>query len=175
LTQLKNSENAPSLSGDELDTLRDFLLETAVADVYYAFDSENASSASDATNKTVFDEIEIETLYDTELYGLTKIHKSRRIDTNQPQKKDMCEICHKDDNGIPECYNTVYEYLTAISGKEEADLHIGRVYTGVLELHHKDGNHLNNEEGNHLTVCSNIHRVETMYNEHYNNRYLHIK
>lgn len=82
LSDLKNYENAPSLSSVELDDLRDFLVETAVADVYYAFDSVNAESATKVTMKTsAFDERGIENLYDTELYGLTKTSHTRHTAT----------------------------------------------------------------------------------------------
>ena len=63
-----------------------------MADVYYAFDSTNADSATEVTTKTVFDEKEIENLYDTELYGLTKMSRARRMTTSETSTDGTNEI-----------------------------------------------------------------------------------
>ena len=81
----------------------------------------------------------------------------------------------KGDDGLPACYHSTYRRLEEIAGKLEADFNIERVYAGVLDIHHQNGNHFDNTDGNPITICSNTHRVDTMYHEHYNNRYPNIK
>ena len=80
-------------------------------------------------------------------------------------RKDHCEVCEVVD-GETVCYTAAKTSLENDGYDFTKD-----EWQKVLHVHHKDGNHFNNEPENLVTVCPNYHMGLTILEQDYLNRY----
>jgi hypothetical protein len=88
----------------------------------------------------------------------------------QFQKED-CEVCCKSDGVHADCFMLAWKSMNAYYGRTLTEEEAKEDWFKTLNIHHKDGNHFNNESSNLVTICPNVHQMITMVEEHYNNRY----
>jgi hypothetical protein len=68
------------------------------------------------------------------------------------------------------CYTDAKNAL-ADEGKELT----AEIWQKVLHVHHKNGNHFDNDPSNLVTICPNIHMAITVLEEDYLNRYPELR
>jgi hypothetical protein len=102
-------------------------------------------------------------------------------------QKDDCEVCAKSDGVHTDCFMLAWEGLndqlddtfrarSMVAGLFGVTEDIAKKHwLKVLNVHHIDGNHFNNDPSNLLTVCPNVHGMITMHGEDYLNRYPEIR
>ena len=109
-----------------------------------------------------------EQMYDN--YDLFVSSSTSIINTGYKQfRKDHCEYCEVAD-GETICYTDAKNAL-ADEGKELT----AEIWQKVLHVHHKNGNHFDNDPSNLVTICPNIHMAITVLEEDYLNRYPELR
>jgi hypothetical protein len=96
-------------------------------------------------------------------------------DQNQLHKmfrKDHCEICAVESNGLTKCENLAYDgyakqYNNFVLSREI----FSTFWKKTLNVDHINGNHFDNRPENLVTACANVHSVKGMIHQDYNNRY----
>jgi len=86
-------------------------------------------------------------------------------------KKDHCEVCKTGKDGHTNCFHSAWEGFQKIMGCKISEAEMKMLWPMCLDVHHLDGNHFNNDPLNLVTICPNVHRLVTMKNQDYNNRY----
>ncbi len=128
--------------------------------------------ASGAYDKAAENHIYLEDAYGY-LHGLVSLKKQITTSKEQEQiykwykeQNPHCEVCPKNEDGIPEC-----EANCRKDHPEDSDEEFAKNWFGVLDVDHVDGDHTNNDPKNLQTKCSNKHDYKTQKNKEYLNRY----
>lgn len=100
-------------------------------------------------------------------------------DGYQRYKKAYCECCEK--NSLSpnphhtDCFMSAYAGFKRLMNMDLRINEMEVLWPLCLHVHHKDGNHFNNDPANLVTLCPNVHAVVTMHNEDYKNRYPELR
>jgi superfamily II DNA or RNA helicase len=86
-------------------------------------------------------------------------------------KKDYCECCEVRAFGYTECWYNAWKAFKVLVTDKITETEMNILWKMCLQVHHKDGNHFNNDPKNLITICPNVHSLITMHNQDYNNRY----
>jgi len=178
--------------GIAADTIRDYDISDEqkrfILEYYIEFSSSAVHVPVDSRllNGDVKQFIETDTFRKSEgeAFMLKQVFKNRPIpglylshsttvqdDTYKKFKKDHCEACKTHKNGFTNCFHTAWEGFQKIMGCKISQDEMKILWPMCLEVHHRDGNHFNNDPANLVTICPNVHRLVTMKNQDYNNRY----
>lgn len=109
-----------------------------------------------------------------------RLKVSTSIENNgyQRYKKTYCECCEVTglNTDKTDCYWTTFRAFKIAFGYDKFSIkEMDILWPLCLHVHHKDGNHFNNDVSNLITVCPNIHALVTMHNEDYKNRYPELR
>ena len=90
---------------------------------------------------------------------------------NRTYKKYHCEYCKIiDQKGTTECEQLARTEMEKAKGQYDDSIWAD-IWFKVLQVHHKDGNHLNYDLTNLITTCPNMHMTTTIIEGHAKNRY----
>jgi hypothetical protein len=92
-------------------------------------------------------------------------------ETYKKYKKDYCQACKLKENSYTNCFHVAWEGFEAIMGCDISEGEMLILWPLCLHVHHRDGNHFNNDPLNIVTICPNVHGLVTMKNQDYDNRY----
>jgi len=96
-------------------------------------------------------------------------------DSYKQYKKTFCEACDKAEDGRTVCFHNTWKAFQVIMKCKISLGEMELLWPMCLEVHHIDGNHFNNVLKNLITLCPNVHRLVTMNNQDYNNRYPELR
>lgn len=109
-----------------------------------------------------------EQMYDE--HGMFLVSSSSIVNNAYKQfKKENCEYCETV-NGVSVCYSDTKNSLI----NQGMDL-TPDIWKKVLHVHHKNGNHFDNDPSNLVTICPNVHMAITVLEEDYLNRYPELR